>query len=358
MSLPLGDFPARAGFDDTSLHGSTQIPTPTLASLAKEGVLLMNYYVMPVCTPTRSAIHTGRHPIHTGMQGGALLGQQKLGLPVGIVTLPEQLKKLGYMCYAAGKWHLGFYTREMLPTRRGYDRFFGFLTGKEDYFDHVDAEGKTVINGTTYADMTTAPYVGLDLYDNEEPARNYTGIYNTELFTQKALAMLHDHHASQPASRPWFLYLAFNAVHSANYEQPLQAPARYIQPFLKTIVCDGLAGARLQQCKDRRVFAGMLSAVDEGVRNLTHALAAVGQLESSLLIVTTDKCADAIHHNQPTEERKKGDFVNWRTAFDSFGCLTPVAVWMWCAGASASTPIILDRSGMLIDVMCHGMPIY
>lgn len=92
------------GFDDTSLHGSTQIPTPTLASLAKEGILLNNYYVMPVCTPTRSAIHTGRHPIHTGMQGGALLGQQRLGLPVGIVTLPEQLQKLGYKCYATGKW--------------------------------------------------------------------------------------------------------------------------------------------------------------------------------------------------------------------------------------------------------------
>lgn len=92
------------GWDDTSLHGSTQIPTPTLASLAKEGILLNNYYVMPVCTPTRSAIHTGRHPIHTGMQGGALLGQQRLGLPVGIVTLPEQLQKLGYRCYATGKW--------------------------------------------------------------------------------------------------------------------------------------------------------------------------------------------------------------------------------------------------------------
>ena len=92
------------GFDDTSLHGSTQIPTPTLSSLAKEGVLLNNYYVMPVCTPTRSAIHTGRHPIHTGMQGGALLGQQRLGLPLGIVTLPQQLKKLGYSCYATGKW--------------------------------------------------------------------------------------------------------------------------------------------------------------------------------------------------------------------------------------------------------------
>ena len=106
------------GFDDTSLHGSTQIPTPTLASLAKEGILLNNYYVMPVCTPTRSAIHTGRHPIHTGMQGGALLGQQRLGLPVGIVTLPEQLQKLGYKCYATGKWVIAFHTVCIVNTPR------------------------------------------------------------------------------------------------------------------------------------------------------------------------------------------------------------------------------------------------
>lgn len=185
--------------------------------------------------------------------------------------------------------HLGFFQRGMLPTRRGYDRFFGFLTGKEDYFSHVDAEGYQVINGTTYHDTTTGPYVGLDLYDDEVPARNYSGVYNTELFTEKAVGMLHEHHATHPPAAPFFLYLAYNAVHSANYEHPLQAPPHYVQPFLNTIQCDGLAGTLLQRCEDRRVFAGMLSAVDQGVRNLTLALGAIGWLESTLLVVTTDK---------------------------------------------------------------------
>ena len=177
----------------------------------------------------------------------------------------------------------------MLPTRRGYNRFFGFLTGKEDYFDHVDAEGYQVVNGTTYHDTTTGPYVGLDLYDNETPAKNYSGVYNTELFTKKAITMLREHHASQPLRAPFFLYLAYNAVHSANYEHPLQAPPKYVKPFLKTIQCNGLAGALLQRCEDRRVFAGMLSAVDDGVRNLTQTLGAIGRLQSTLLVVTTDK---------------------------------------------------------------------
>ena len=176
----------------------------------------------------------------------------------------------------------------MLPTRRGYNRFFGFLTGKEDYFNHVDAEGYQVVNGTKYHDTTTGPYVGLDLYDDETPAKNYSGFYNTELFTEKAIDMLHEHHANHPPSTPLFIYLAYNAVHSANYEHPLQAPPRYVKPFLNTIRCDGLGGTLLQQCEDRRVFAGMLSAVDEGVRNLTVALEAVG-LQSRLLVVTTDK---------------------------------------------------------------------
>eukprot|EP01043_Picozoa_sp_COSAG02_P007406 COSAG02_NODE_220_length_28426_cov_28.546863_16_plen_145_part_00 len=144
------------------------------------------------------------------------------------------------------------------------------------------------MNGTKYHDTITGPYVGLDLYDDETPAKNYSGLYNTELFTEKAIDMLHEHHANNPPTTPLFLYLAYNAVHSANYEHPLQAPPRYVKPFLNTIRCDGLGGTLLQQCEDRRVFAGMLSAVDDGVRNLTLALDAVG-LQSRLLVVTTDK---------------------------------------------------------------------
>ena len=93
------------GFDDTDLHGSAQIPTPNLRALARRGAILMQYYAMPVCTPTRSAMLTGIHPIHTGMACGALLGQQKLGLPLRFRTLPQMLREsLEFESFAVGKW--------------------------------------------------------------------------------------------------------------------------------------------------------------------------------------------------------------------------------------------------------------
>lgn len=93
------------GFDDTDLHGSGQIPTPNLRSLAQSGATLMHYYAMPVCTPTRSAMLTGVHPIHTGMACGALLGQQKLGLPLRFKTLPQMLTDaLNFESLMVGKW--------------------------------------------------------------------------------------------------------------------------------------------------------------------------------------------------------------------------------------------------------------
>eukprot|EP00729_Bicosta_minor_P027621 gene27621-19271_t len=128
------------GHDDTEVFGNGQVITPHIREMARDGVVLTQYYALPVCTPTRSAIITGRHPIHTGLQHGALLGQQKLGLPLKFDTLPQMLTQAGYTTAAVGKWHLGFHTAAHLPTARGFHRFYGFLTGKIHYFDHTDNE--------------------------------------------------------------------------------------------------------------------------------------------------------------------------------------------------------------------------
>jgi hypothetical protein len=193
------------GFDDTDIHGSSQIPTPNIRALAQGGVVLMQYYVMPVCTPTRSAIMTGRHPIHTGMACGALLGQQRLALPLRFKLLPEMLQLAGYQTFMSGKWHLGFFSIEHMPSRRGFEKFYGFLTGKLDYFRHSDDEyncpGHELFNKAgaplspfTCAHSGTFPnitdFAGLDLYDNETLDRGQAGRYNTELWTTKAIEML------------------------------------------------------------------------------------------------------------------------------------------------------------------------
>nr|XP_054761305.1 arylsulfatase B-like [Lytechinus pictus] len=91
------------GWDDVSLHGSSQILTPNIDGLAQEGVTLTNYYVSPICTPTRSAIMTGRHPIHTGMQHDTIAADEPWGLGLDEKTIAQHLKSLGYSTHAVGK---------------------------------------------------------------------------------------------------------------------------------------------------------------------------------------------------------------------------------------------------------------
>ena len=128
------------GWNDVSFHGSNQIPTPNIDALAYGGVILQNYYVDPICTPSRSALMTGYHPIHTGpkmftilhlhytifmqfctlpsgMQSGVLVGAHRTGLPLEFKLMPEYLNGLGYKSVAVGKWHLGSSRAAYTPTR-------------------------------------------------------------------------------------------------------------------------------------------------------------------------------------------------------------------------------------------------
>ena len=256
----------------------------------------MGYYTMPVCTPTRAAIMTGLHPIHNGLACGALLGQQRIGMPLRFGTLPEMLAQHhGYETFMSGKWHLGFFTAGYLPTRRGFSRFYGFLTGKEDYFSHQDMEytcpghsaqklGPPFRCNKTSSTLGPGAYFGLDLYDGETLDRTQQGRYSTELFTSKAIAMLELRNRSRPA----FLYLAYNGVHNANPADPLQAPSQYVDRFTGSIPCEGRSGNNLTACQDRRVFAGMLAAVDEGVGNLSKAVARLDMAENTLWVVVSD----------------------------------------------------------------------
>lgn len=109
--------------------------TPTLNGLAQEGVLLDNYYVQPSCSPSRACFMSGRYPLHTGINNW--LPNVAVGLPLDEVTLADLLKTHGYSTHAIGKWHLGFYNWASTPTFRGFDSFYGFYEGSEDYFKHT-----------------------------------------------------------------------------------------------------------------------------------------------------------------------------------------------------------------------------
>jgi arylsulfatase A-like enzyme len=111
------------GYGDVGCYGS-DIPTPNIDLLAKEGVRLTRFYsASPVCSPSRAALLTGRYPVRTGIVN-VLMPNSRNGLPATERTLPKVLKERGYRTACIGKWHLGA-AQESLPQRNGFDEFFG-----------------------------------------------------------------------------------------------------------------------------------------------------------------------------------------------------------------------------------------
>jgi len=127
------------GWNDVDFHGSAQIPTPHLSALARSGVTLNNYYVQPVCSPTRSSLLTGRHVIHSGIYDPDCDHGTTFAVPLNFTMLPVPLAKLGYESHAIGKWHLGLFSRRVVPTGKGFATFQGYYGGAEDYFTHQNS---------------------------------------------------------------------------------------------------------------------------------------------------------------------------------------------------------------------------
>ncbi|XP_068703524.1 arylsulfatase B-like [Montipora capricornis] len=235
------------GWSDVGFHGS-KIQTPNIDKLAADGVILDNYYVMPLCSPTRSALLTGMYPIHTGLQHLVLLPTSAYGLPLNFTTLPQKLKESGYATHIVGKWHLGYNKWEYTPTYRGFDTFYGYYNAQEDHYSH------------TLLDI-------LDFRDNKEPVKDIGGQFATFKYAERAQKIIQSHNASVPL----FLYMAFQNVH-----EPLQAPKQYTDKY--SFIKD----------QARRTYAGMVDSMDEAIGNITEALKDAGLWEDTLIVFSTD----------------------------------------------------------------------
>src|SRR6187397_1772040 len=124
------------GSYDVGWRGS-EIKTPNLDKLAKAGAKLENFYVQPLCSPTRAALMTGRYPMRYGLQAGVIIPTAQYGLPLEEQLLPVALHDAGYSTFILGKWHLGEFDQAYLPTARGFDHHYGLLCGAIDYFTHI-----------------------------------------------------------------------------------------------------------------------------------------------------------------------------------------------------------------------------
>ena len=230
------------GFDDFYHSGDLAAAWPATSKLAESScVSVAHYYTQPVCTPTRSAFMTGRYPIRYGLQHKVIAGAQPYGLPLDEATLSEKLKGAGYATVGIGKWHLGIYMNASLPTRRGFDHWYGFWQGGETHLTHVfpPVDGPGI----------------LDLNDDEVIDRSQDGVYSAELFGMKAVQQIRQQAAEQPKV-PLFLYLALQNVHN-----PLEAPEQYTA----RAACADIPIA------NRKTFCGMAAAADDVVFNVTRA---------------------------------------------------------------------------------------
>jgi len=217
------------GFGDVGYHGS-RIATPNIDALAAGGVRLEQFYVQPVCSPTRGALLSGRYPMRLGLQVGVVRPWAQHGLPLDERTLPQALRETGYATALCGKWHLGHVTPDYLPTRRGFDRQYGHYNGMLDYYTHVRDGGHDW---------------------HEDDRENHDEGYTTDLIADAAVEVIasHDH------ERPLFLYVPFNAPHT-----PLQAPKDYIAKYTHI------------QNRRRRIYAAMVACMDAAVGRITAAL--------------------------------------------------------------------------------------
>ena len=232
------------GWGDVGFHGS-EIKTPNIDALAAAGTRLEQFYVQPVCSPTRAAFMTGRYPMRYGLHTGVVRPWASYGLPLDERMLPQALKEAGYETAITGKWHLGHFEPAYLPTHRGFDHQYGHYNGALDYNTHF-RDG------------------GFDWHKDDKVNRDEG--YSTHLLAREASRLITEH----DTSKPLFLYVPFNAVHS-----PHQVPERYTEPYAN------LKG-------NRRTYAGMLAAMDEAIGQIIGALEKKGLRDNTLIFFCSD----------------------------------------------------------------------
>ena len=309
------------GYADCGFNGGADIKTPNIDKLAKAGAVLESFYVQPVCSPTRSALLTGRYPTHTGVYTIVRPGAP-WGLPLAERTLPKALREAGYATAISGKWHLGEFKPEYMPTARGFDQQYGHMFGAIDYFTKV-RDGRR------------------DWYRNDLPSADDG--YSTHLIAKDAVRVVRE----KPADKPLFLYVPFNGIHT-----PLHVPASYKEPY--------------KNLKEpRQTIAGMLAAVDEAIGQIVDAVAEKGLSENTLFIFSADNGGPGpgrLTMNTPLRAGKgtiseggvrAAAFATWPGKIPAGRIKTPLHITDWyptllaLAGAKTEQPLPVDGTDIM-----------
>jgi arylsulfatase len=269
------------GYGDLGFHGNPDIQTPVLDTFAKESVRFSNFYVSPVCAPTRASLMTGRYSLRTGVMdtynGWAMMANEE-------ITIAEILKQNGYQTAICGKWHLGD-TYASRPQDQGFDYSLIHHAGGMHQVGDLD---------TWY--RGDSAYFDPILTENGEKVKK-SG-YCSDVFTDAAIDFI-----EAQKDNPFFCYLSFNAPHT-----PLQLPEEY-ESMYADLQIDSMnyspSGRAFPNMSEadleaaRKVY-GMVSNIDNNVGRLLQKLDQLGKTENTIVIFMTD--------NGPQQSRFVGGF--------------------------------------------------
>ena len=278
--------------------------TPRIDALAAEAVRFTRFYVLPLCSPTRSAFLTGRYPIRLGTQATNPDWGKPWGVDAGEVFLGENLKHAGYATALYGKWHVGCHTNASLPNARGFDEFEGFLTGGLTHYTHSTAV-YSYPPSAGFPRGCTRCVEGYDWHTQQGGvlklalARNNT--YSSHAIRDAAVGFIERHAPREGARQPWFVYAAFQTVH-----EPLEVPDEYRAPYNDSskpsyTPCNGRApsgggggpvSSRAGSC-DVQTYCAMATALDAAVGAIVDALGRTGALADTVVVFASDNGAMA-----------------------------------------------------------------
>lgn len=274
------------GYGELGCQGNAQIPTPNIDGIASNGVRLEAGYVSaPNCSPSRAGILTGKYQTRFGYESNPIGHKNEdptHGLPTNQKTMANVLHDSGYATGLIGKWHLGG-VADFHPERRGFDEFFGFMHEGHSFaypaWNNVTSmyRRKVLPDGTKgrWTDRNTTYYTSMGYdeppYDADNPIMRSSQpvqevSYLTDAFTREAISFI-----ERKKNQPFFLEVAYNAVHS-----PLQAKNEDMDTFayIKDI--------------QRRIFAGMLSSLDQGIGKIIQKLKDSGLYDNTIIIFISD----------------------------------------------------------------------
>ncbi len=374
------------GYSDIGCYGG-EIATPNLDKLAENGLRFTQFYNAARCCPTRAALMTGLHPHQTGIghmtnPPNTLNHDKSLRSYRGFLnrecaTLAEVLRPAGYHTLMAGKWHLGFNAPDRWPLQRGFDKFYGIISGGANYFKPEYPRGLTLGN---------------------DPAAPGEGFYMTDAFTGHAIQFVRE--AGEEDRRPFFLYLAFNAPH-----WPLHAKKKDIDKYrgkysegwdvlrasrLKRMIDLGIidkdwalsgrdarAWDELDEAKktelDLRmaIYAAQIDCMDQNIGRLVAALKTLGKLDNTLILFLSDNggCAEGgelgggkaedlesdrgwvLSYGRAWANASNTPFRRYKHWVHEGGIATPL-IAHWPQGMPAKrNGALTHRPGQLIDIM-------